>query len=52
MEDAGSFDEAAKYAIAVSLEWGEGLEVDLFNEVNIYQEVKNRLKVPISVQIN
>lgn len=51
MEDAGSFNEPAKYAIAVSLEWGDGISVDLFDEINIYQEVKNRLRVPIPVPI-
>lgn len=49
MEDAGRFSEPAKYALAVTLEWGDGLTTDLLDDINIYQEVKNRLRVPIPI---
>ena len=52
MEDAGKFNEPAKYAIAVSLEWGEGISVELIDEINIYQEVKDMLRVPVTVPIH
>lgn len=50
--DAGEIENPIKYAIAVTLELGEGVNVDLFNEINIYQEVRDRLRVPIRIANN
>lgn len=50
--DAGEIENPIKYAIAVTLELGEGVDVDLFNEINIYQEVRDRLRVPIRIANN
>ena len=47
--DAGEIVNPIKYAIAVSLELGEGVDVDLLNEINIYEEVRDRLRVPIRI---
>jgi hypothetical protein len=47
--DAGEIEKPIKYAIAVTLELGEGVDVDLMNEINIYEEVRDRLRVPIRV---
>ena len=41
--DAGPFDEPIKYAIAVSLEVAEDVDV------GIYEEVRERMSIPISV---
>jgi hypothetical protein len=49
--DAGEIENPIKYAVAVTLELGEGVDVELFDEINIYQEVRDRLRVPISVPI-
>lgn len=51
-DDAGPTNLPTKYAIAVTLELGEGIEVDLQNEIHVYQEVRDRLRVPISVPIH
>ena len=52
IDDAGKFDEPIKYALAVSLDVAEPIETDLFPEtINIYNEVKDRLRVPVSVPI-
>ena len=50
--DAGEIETPAKYAIAVTLELAEGVDVDLRNEINIYQEVRDRLRVPVTVPIH
>ena len=50
-EDAGSFDDPIKYAIAVSLEFGEGVQLDLFD--NIYDDIREKLRprIPIITEI-
>lgn len=50
-EDAGSFDDPIKYAIAVSLEFGEGVQLDLFD--NIYEDIREKLssRIPIITEI-
>ena len=50
-EDAGSLEGKVKYAIAVSLELAEAVPLDLFGD-NIYEEVRNRLRVPVSIATN
>lgn len=50
--DAGEIENSIKYAIAVTLELGEGVDVDLLNKINIYQEVRDRLRVPIRIANN
>lgn len=53
-DDAGSFMEPIKYALAVTLEVAEPITTDLFSELeeyNIYQEVKDRLRVKEAVSI-
>ena len=47
--DAGEIVNPVRYAIAVTLELGEGIQADLFNEINIYQEVRDRLRIPIPI---
>jgi hypothetical protein len=42
-EDAGSFEEPIKYAIAVSLEVAEDINVE------IYEEVRARMAIPIQI---
>lgn len=51
-EDAGSFDDPIKYAIAVSLEFGEGVQLDLFD--NIYEDIREKLRprIPIITEIH
>lgn len=52
-DDAGGYDKPIMYAIAVSLEIGHGASVQLgLFEKNIYEDVRDRLRVPISVPIN
>lgn len=53
-EDAGKVATPVKYALAVTLEVGEGVPVGLFNEIDIYQEVRDRLtvKVPVTPMAN
>ena len=53
-EDAGKVVVPVKYALAVTLEVGEGVPVGLFNEIDIYQEVRDRLavKVPVTPMAN
>jgi len=50
-EDAGCLEGKVKYAIAVSLELAEAVPLDLFGD-NIYEEVRNRLRVPVSIATN
>lgn len=50
-EDAGNLEGKVKYAIAVSLELAEAIPLDLFSE-NLYQEVRNRLRVPVAITTN
>lgn len=49
-DDAGDFDEPIKYALAVTLELGRGVQLDLFVR-SIYEEIQERLfvKTPIPV---
>ena len=47
--DAGEIDMPVKYAIAVTLELGEGVDVDLHSDIQIYEEVRDRLRVPIRI---
>lgn len=54
-DDAGGFKEKIKYAIAVTLEFAPAMEVGLFNEevqIDYYQEVRDRLRVPVSIFID
>lgn len=50
-EDACSFEEPIKYAIAVSLEFGEGVQLELFD--NIYEDIREKLRprIPIITEI-
>ena len=48
-EDAGTLECKVKYAIVVSLELIDILKLGLFPD-NIYEEVKNKLKVPIPIR--
>ena len=51
-DDAGGYEGTVMYAIAVSLEVGHGTRVQLgLFEQNIYEEVRDRLKVPISIPV-
>lgn len=53
-DDAGGFKEPIKYALAVTLEVTEPITSALFPELeesNIYQEVKDRLKIKEAVSI-
>lgn len=52
-DDAGEFTEPIKYAIAVSIELGSGVQLGLFTQ-NIYDEVRERIAVknPIPVVNN
>ena len=53
-DDAGGFKEPIKYALAVTLEVTEPITPALFPELeesNIYQEVKDRLKIKEAVSI-
>ena len=47
-DDAGGFDNEIKYALAVTLELGVGEQLELFAE-NIYEEIRQRLSVPVPV---
>jgi hypothetical protein len=50
--DAGGFKEPVKYAIAVTLEFAPATNIDLFAEnvaVDYYQEVRDRLRIPIPI---
>lgn len=47
-DDAGGCDRPVKYAIAVTLELGEGVQLGLF-EQSIYDEVRDRLSVKVPV---
>ncbi len=51
-DDAGPFDESIKYAIAVTLEVGKGVQLGLFD--NIYEEISEKLspRVPIITNAN
>lgn len=54
-DDAGGFKEGIKYAFAVTLEFAPATTVDLFAdnaEIDYYQEVRDRLRVPVSVPIH
>ena len=42
--DAGTLDEKVNYGLAVTLEVAEGIDI------NIYEEIKERLKVPVQIQ--
>ena len=48
-EDAGTLEGKVKYAIVVSLELTDILKLGLFPD-NIYEEVRNKLKVPIPIR--
>lgn len=50
-DDAGGFDDEIKYALAVTLELGMGEQLELFTE-DIYEEIRQRLSVPIPVVAN
>ncbi len=50
-DDAGGFDDEIKYALAVTLELGMGEQLELFTE-NIYEEIRQRLSVPVPVVVN
>lgn len=53
IDDAGKITEPIKYALAVSLDVAEPVAVDLFPEtIDIYNEVKERLRVPVLVSNN
>ena len=43
-EDAGVLDAPVPYAIAVSLEVGPDIQID------VYQEINSRIRVPIGIQ--
>ena len=47
-KDAGNLENKVKYAIAVSLELAEAVPLNIFGE-NIYEEVRNRLRVPVAI---
>lgn len=52
-DDAGGYDQPVMYAIAVSLEVGHGARVQLgLFEKNIYEDVRDRLRVPVTVPIH
>ena len=52
-DDAGGYDYPIKYAIAVSLEVARGARVQLgIFEKDIYQDVKERLSVPVRIANN
>lgn len=50
-KDAGNLDGKVKYAIAVSLELADAVPLNIFGE-NIYEEVRNRLRVPVAIATN
>lgn len=54
-DDAGGYKKAVKYALAVTLEVAPATSVDLFAdevEIDYYQEVRNRMRVPVRIANN
>lgn len=51
-KDSGEIVNHVPYVLAATLEVAEEVALDIFEDVDIYTEVKNRLSVPVAVQIN